>query len=72
MMRGTIWGLLVGTLIGAAVGFLYSPRSGHENREMIREKAGNVYMKARDTMSQWRGKAQEEVEKTESEVGQAE
>ena len=32
-------GLIMGAVIGIAVGLLYAPRSGEETREMLQEKA---------------------------------
>jgi len=41
-------GLLVGSLIGAAMGILFAPRSGKETREDIRRKSHDIYSKARE------------------------
>lgn len=32
-------GLILGAVVGLAIGFLYAPRSGKETRELLKEKA---------------------------------
>lgn len=39
MNGGFLAGLLVGAVAGSAVALLSSPRSGRENRELVKEKA---------------------------------
>jgi len=39
---GFFAGLLVGAVIGLAVGFLYAPQPGHETRKIIKEKVTSV------------------------------
>jgi len=39
-------GLLVGTVIGIAVGLLFAPQSGVETREMLKQKAAVAKEKA--------------------------
>ena len=39
-------GLLVGAVIGVALGLLFAPQSGQETRELVREKAELVKEKA--------------------------
>jgi gas vesicle protein len=41
-------GLLVGGLIGAAIGILYAPKSGKETREEIGRKAEELMAKAKE------------------------
>jgi len=41
-------GLILGIVVGAALGFLFAPRSGKETRELIRDKADNVSATVRD------------------------
>jgi gas vesicle protein len=41
-------GLLIGGLIGAAVGVLYAPKSGKETREDIARKTDEFMVKARE------------------------
>jgi len=35
-------GLILGLAVGAAIGFLLTPRSGKETRELVKDKATNV------------------------------
>ena len=44
-------GLLLGGLIGAAVGILYAPHPGKETRETIKGKAENIIQKAREKVA---------------------
>jgi gas vesicle protein len=45
--NGTIIGAgLTGLAVGLALGMLYAPHSGEENRQMIMEKAEQVKMRA--------------------------
>jgi gas vesicle protein len=41
-------GILVGGVIGAAIGILYAPKSGRETREDINRKAEKVLKKAKE------------------------
>jgi gas vesicle protein len=41
-------GLILGLAIGAALGFLFAPRSGKETRDMLKDKAYGVSETARD------------------------
>lgn len=41
-------GLVVGGLIGAAIGILFAPKSGKETRQDIAEKADELLAKARE------------------------
>ena len=34
-----ITGLILGTVVGLAIGFLYAPQTGKETRELLKEKA---------------------------------
>ena len=36
-----VTGLIVGSITGAAVGLLFTPRSGRETRGVVRHKTGN-------------------------------
>jgi gas vesicle protein len=35
-------GLILGLAIGAALGFLFAPRSGKETRELLKDKAADI------------------------------
>ena len=35
-------GFVIGAIAGAAIGFLYAPKSGKETRALLREKASHV------------------------------
>jgi len=48
-------GLILGAVVGLAVGFLYAPRPGQETREMLREKAKEV----REKGAEFVGRVQE-------------
>jgi len=41
-------GLIVGIAAGAALGFLFAPRSGKETREMVKDKAADVSATVKD------------------------
>jgi gas vesicle protein len=43
---GFFSGLLMGAVIGAAIGILYAPQSGVETRRIVKEKAIDVKEKA--------------------------
>ncbi len=43
-------GLLVGAVVGLAIGFLYAPKSGKETREMLKEKAAVLKEKASEVV----------------------
>ena len=39
---GFFSGLLIGAVIGLAVGFLYAPQPGQETRKLVKEKVASV------------------------------
>jgi len=41
-------GLILGIAVGAALGFLFAPRSGKETREMVKDKATDVSETVKD------------------------
>jgi gas vesicle protein len=53
-------GMIIGTVIGLALGFLFAPQSGEETRELIRSKARVAQEKAADLS--------EKVKKTSAEI----
>ena len=62
-------GMLIGTVIGLAVGLLFAPQSGEETREMLRqkaavarEKAAEVKERVRKTSSDIKGKLQSQLD----------
>lgn len=56
-------GLLMGAVIGLAIGFLYAPRRGAETRELIKEKAEDVKEKAEKIVEKAKEKTGEIVAK---------
>ncbi len=44
--NGFFSGLLMGAVIGAAIGLLYAPQSGPETRRIVKEKAAEIKEKA--------------------------
>ena len=47
-MDDGIKGLIVGALIGAALGILYAPKSGKETREELSKSADEIFEKAKE------------------------
>jgi gas vesicle protein len=47
-------GLLVGTVIGIAVGLLFAPQSGTETREMLKQKAAVAKEKAAEAKERFK------------------
>ena len=45
---GLVKGLIIGGLIGAAIGILYAPKSGKETREDIARKTDDLVAKAKE------------------------
>lgn len=43
---GFFTGLIIGAVIGLAVGFLYAPQSGDETRRLVKEKASALKERA--------------------------
>ncbi|MCJ7514633.1 MAG: YtxH domain-containing protein [Dehalococcoidia bacterium] len=41
-------GLILGIAVGAAIGFLFAPRSGKEMREMVKSKAAGASATVKD------------------------
>ncbi len=52
---GFFAGLLMGAVIGAAIGLLYAPQSGDETRRLVKEKA----VSTRDTLAKAAGRIKE-------------
>ena len=41
-------GLILGLAVGAALGFLFAPRTGKETRELVKDKAADVSETVKD------------------------
>ncbi len=54
---GFFAGLIVGALIGAAVGLLYAPQSGEETRRVVKAKVSD----AKEAVAKAAGKTREAV-----------
>ena len=61
-------GLLVGAVLGLAIGFLFAPKPGEETRQLLKEKAelareraGEAVKKVRETAAEVSKKAQARI-----------
>lgn len=52
-------GFTIGVIIGLAVAFSYTPKSGKETRGMLKEKASDAAVKVKEIASDATGKARE-------------
>jgi gas vesicle protein len=59
-----IAGILIGGLIGAAIGILYAPKSGKETREDIAKKADELLAKAKEEYEYAAEKSRKAYEET--------
>ena len=59
---GLVNGLLIGGLIGAAIGILFAPKSGKETRQDIADKADELLVKAREEYKKAAVKSKEAYE----------
>jgi len=59
-------GLIVGAVLGLAVGFLFAPQSGKETRQLLREKAETARERAADITRKVRETAGETVKKAQT------
>ena len=57
-------GLLCGAAVGAAVGLLLAPKSGHELRSMLSDSASKVSQRAGETYRKTKQRAQDAYQKT--------
>jgi gas vesicle protein len=55
--RSFVTGMIMGALVGLAVGFLYAPKPGSETRAMIKEKASHAAEEAKHIVEKAREKA---------------
>ncbi len=61
-------GLLVGAVLGLAIGFLFAPRSGEETRRLLKEKAGVARERAAEITKRVRETAGEAVKKAQTRI----
>ena len=59
-------GLLVGAMLGVAIGFLYAPQSGKETRELLKEKAIVAKQKAVEVSKKVKQTAEEAIKKVQA------
>lgn len=59
-------GLIIGAVVGVAVGFLYAPKAGKETRALLREKAEEVKERAGEVTE----KAKEAAAEAKKRVGE--
>jgi gas vesicle protein len=59
-------GLLVGAVLGVAIGFLYAPQSGKETRELLKEKAEVAKQKEVEVSKKVRQTAEEAIKKVQA------
>jgi gas vesicle protein len=60
---GFFAGIIVGAMIGVALGFLFAPRAGEETREVLHKKASEAKEKASELSGKLRKVASEVQEK---------
>jgi gas vesicle protein len=65
-MVGFLTGLVLGGLIGLAVGVLLAPQSGEETRDLLRDKGIELKVKAEELTDEGRARLQEAVEEGKS------
>ena len=61
-------GIMVGAVMGLAIGMLYAPRPGEETREILKEKTGEFKHKVVDAIAQGKEKAIEVIHKGEEKL----
>ena len=61
-------GLVVGAVLGLAIGFLFAPRPGEETRQLLKEKAGEARERAAKVARKVRQTAGEAVKKAQAKV----
>lgn len=66
-----VGGLLLGALVGAAVGLLFAPESGEEMRGHIKERAGDYKERAARAGSEWFEKGKQAILRKKEETEEA-
>jgi gas vesicle protein len=61
-------GLIVGAVLGLAVGFLFAPRPGAETRQLLREKAETARERATEVVQKMRETAAEAAKKAQTKI----
>ena len=61
-------GLIVGAVLGLAIGFLFAPRSGEETRRLLKEKAETARERAAEVTRKVRATAGEAVKKAQAKI----
>jgi gas vesicle protein len=64
-------GLIVGAVLGLAIGFLFAPRSGAETRQLLKEKAETARERAAEFTRRVRETAGEAVKKAQTKIQEA-
>jgi len=59
-------GLIIGAVLGVAIGFLYAPQAGKETRELLKEKADIAKQKAVELSKKVRETAEETIKKVQA------
>ena len=54
-------GFIIGAIAGAAIGFLYAPKSGKETRALLREKASSVTERIKGSAKEAEKKTREKL-----------
>ena len=59
-------GLILGAIVGLAIGFLYAPQSGKETRELLSEKTAVARQKAAEVAKKVKQTADQALKKVEA------
>lgn len=59
-------GLILGAIVGLAIGFLYAPQPGKETRELLKEKAVVAKQKATEVAKKVKQTADEAIKKVQA------